>query len=364
MRPVVAVRARWVVGAVVASVVAACAPKPAVVTPLVVFPPPPDTARLQFLTRFGGAQDLGRGRSFLDIVAGPGNEGPAAIQKPYGLAIHRGRVFVCDTRLPGVDVLDLRTRTFTPFQPRGEGWLGTPSGCFVDPLDGRLFVADVQRGQVVVFDSTLTYVAAFGEGPDAKPADVVVDGDRIWVSDIGTASVRAYDRRSYTLRWELPRGEPGTPPYLRQPTHIAVRDGRLYVSDGLLFTVKVFDLEGKLLRSVGALGRGPGQFARLKGIAVDREERLYAVDAAFENVQLFDAEGNLLTYFGGPYQGPGYLYLPVKVVVDYDNLQYFQQFVDPRFSLKHLVLVSNQFGPDKVTVYGFVESKEATRGIP
>ncbi|MDH3289615.1 MAG: 6-bladed beta-propeller [Gemmatimonadota bacterium] len=356
--------ARLTVGAWAAVTLAACAPKPAAVTPLVVFPPPPDTARIQFLTRFGGAEDLGRGRSFLDVVAGPGDEGPAAIQKPYGIAIHEGRIYVCDTRLPGVDVLDLRKRSFTPFQPRGEGWLGAPSGCFVDAADGRLFVADVQRGQVVVFDSTLTYVAAFGEGPEAKPADVFIEGDRIWVSDIGTASVRAYDRRTYALRWELPRVEPGAPAYLRQPTHIAVRDGRLYVSDGLLFTVKVFDLEGNLLHAVGTLGRGPGQFARPKGIAVDREGRLYAVDAAFENVQLFDVEGNLLTYFGGPYEGPGYLYLPVKVVVDYDNLSYFQQFVNPRFNLKHLVLVTNQFGPDKVTVYGFVEPKEAERGIP
>lgn len=350
--------------ALAATVVAACAPKPAAVAPLVVFPPPPDTARIQFLTRFGGAQDLGGGRSFLDIVAGPDDEGSIAIQKPYGLAIHKGRVFVCDTRLPGVDVLDLRKRSFIPFQPRGEGWLGTPAGCFVDPTDGRLFVADVQRGQVVVFDSTLTYVTAFGEGPEAEPADVFIEGDRIWVSDIATARVRAYDRRSYALLWELPRGEPGSPAYLRQPTHIAVRDGRLYVSDGLLFTVKVFDVEGNFLQTIGVHGRGPGQFARPKGIAVDREGRLYAVDAAFENVQLFDAEGKLLTYFGGPYRGPGYLYLPVKVVVDYDNLVYFQPFVDPRFNLKHLILVTNQFGPDKVTVYGFVEPKEAQRGTP
>jgi len=341
-----------------------CVAKPGSVAPLVVFPRPPDTARIQFLTRFAGEVDLGRGRSFLDVIAGQREEGPDAIRKPYGIAIHDGRIYVCDTRLPGVDVLDLRTRSFSQLRPRGEGWLGTPSGCFVDPRDGRLFVADAQRGQVVVFDSTLTYVGAFGEGEGVKPTDVVVAGDLVWISDIGTARVRAYDRFSFMPRGGLPPAEPGSPGHLRQPTHIAVSNGHLFVSDGLLFTVKVFDLEGNFVRTVGTLGRGPGQFARPKGIAVDRGHNLYVVDAAFENVQLFDADGRLLMYFGGPYEGPGYLYLPVKVIVDYDNLQYFQEYVDPRFTLKHLILVTNQFGPDKLTVYGFVEHKEADRGTP
>lgn len=62
-------------------------------------------------------------------------------------------------------------------------------------------------------------------------------------------------------------------------------------------------------------------------------------------------------YFGGSYKGEGYMYMPAKVAIDYENLDYFRDFVDPAFDLKYLIFVTNQFGPDKITVYGFVEPK-------
>ena len=63
-------------------------------------------------------------------------------------------------------------------------------------------------------------------------------------------------------------------------------------------------------------------------------------------------------HFGGPYNGHGDMWLPAKVVIDYDNLAYFQKYVDPRFHLIYLILVTNQYGPDKLSVYGFVESNK------
>ena len=60
-------------------------------------------------------------------------------------------------------------------------------------------------------------------------------------------------------------------------------------------------------------------------------------------------------FFGGRYTGPGYMWLPAKVIIDYDNLSYFKKFVDPGYELKYLLLVTNQYGPDKINVYGHVE---------
>jgi hypothetical protein len=65
--------------------------------------------------------------------------------------------------------------------------------------------------------------------------------------------------------------------------------------------------------------------------------------------------GKVLMFFGGPYKVPGNMWLPADVALSYTNLEYFRQFVDPSFNLKYLVFVSNQYGPDKVSVYGFVE---------
>jgi len=82
------------------------------------------------------------------------------------------------------------------------------------------------------------------------------------------------------------------------------------------------------------------------------------VDAAFENVQIFNSSGQLLMYFGGPYSSPGDMWLPAGVAVDYSNLDYFNKYVDPEFELQYLVYVTNQYGPGKIGVYGFVKIKE------
>ena len=48
------------------------------------------------------------------------------------------------------------------------------------------------------------------------------------------------------------------------------------------------------------------------------------------------------------------MWLPAKVIVDYDNLKYFTKYVDDKFKLNYLVFVSNQYGPDKINVYGSI----------
>ena len=103
------------------------------------------------------------------------------------------------------------------------------------------------------------------------------------------------------------------------------------------------------------------QMVRPKGIAVDRESNLYVVDAGIENTQIFNKEGKLLMYFGGTYEGPGGMWLPAKITIDYYNMKYFQKYVDPDFVLKYLILVTNQFGPDKLNVYGRVDPKRNGR---
>ena len=121
--------------------------------------------------------------------------------------------------------------------------------------------------------------------------------------------------------------------------------------------IKRYTLDGEYIDSIGSRGDGLGQFAKLKGIAVDSESNIYAVDASFDNVQMFNNEGKLLMAFGGHYEGPGGLIIPAKVMIDYDNLQYFQKYVDPAFDLKYLIFVTSQYGPDLINVYGRVEPK-------
>ncbi len=350
-----------------ALIAGACAPKqaePVREAAPIVFPAPPDTPRIQFLTRISSSLDVverKRPSFWRSLIGESKKEEGKPIIKPYGIAIRRGRIYVCDTVLGGLEIIDLEARTFDYFQPRGLGALEKPINCFVDRTDGRLYVADPERGQVVVFDSTLAYVGGLGGGERIRPTDVFVDETTIWVVDIAGARVHAYDRRSFRHLAALPNDTADAAARLYQPTNLWVAGDRIYVSDFGDFKVKIYSRAGDYLGSVGSYGRALGQFVRPKGIAVDRDGNLYVVDAGFENIQIFDKEGRLLMFFGGPYHGPGDMWLPAKVVIDYDDLDYFRPYVDERFDLKYLILVTNQYGPDKIGVYGFVEPRRGSR---
>src|ERR1700727_3936771 len=60
------------------------------------FPPSPDDPRIQFLTAFSSEIDLGRGHTFADYITGE-QKTTDPLVKPYGLAVHDGKIFVCDT---------------------------------------------------------------------------------------------------------------------------------------------------------------------------------------------------------------------------------------------------------------------------
>ena len=107
-----------------------------------------------------------------------------------------------------------------------------------------------------------------------------------------------------------------------------------------------------------------GHFARPKGIAVDREGRIYIVDAAFENVQTLNNDGTPLMFFGQPGDRRGNINLPTDIVIDYDNLEYFQRYAEPGFKLEYVVLVASQFGINKVVAFGFGKMEGMDYAVP
>ncbi len=324
---------------------------------LIIFPPPPDTVRIQYLTRFSNSLDVtGQRSSFMQYILGK-DEGKPII-KPYGIYIFKGRIYICDSILGGLEIIDLNKGSFEYFQPQGLGLIKKPINCFVDK-DGMLYVADADRRQIVVFDKELHYKASFCNAKEMKPTDIQVKDDEIWVCDIRGHQIHVYSKPEYKLLRSFPvnKNNPKTDEFLNSPTNIFVTDDYVYVSDFGAFKIKVFTRDGKFVRSIGSYGKALGQFVRPKGIAVDKGGLLHVVDAGFENVQIFNQNGKLLMFYGGKYEHPGNLWLPAKVIIDYDNLDYFREYVHKSFELKYLIFVTNQYGPDKVTVYGFVEPK-------
>ncbi len=320
-----------------------------------IFPAPPDTTRIQYLTSFSSSIDItGQRTGLMKYILGEKQGDP--IVKPYGIAIYKGRIYICDSIIGGLEILDLNQKTFDYFKPSGLGLIKKPINCSVDE-QGLLYVADANRKQIIVFNQNLKYVAAFGDAMESKPTDVVVKNDTIWFCDMRQHKIHVYTKNGFRHLFSFPDAETDDPQFLNQPINLTVSSNRIYVSDFGAFKIKVFNKKGEYIKSIGSFGRGLGQFVRPKGIAVDKNNILYVVDSGFENVQMFNSEGQLMMFFGGSYSQPGDMWLPAKVMVDYNNLKYFQKYVHSSFNLKYLIFVTNQYGPDKISVYGFVEPK-------
>jgi hypothetical protein len=337
-----------------ALLVTSCATAPPKSPAAVFFPLSPEPPRIQYLTSFTSSKDIEEQSGFNKFVVGEKTE--LKVDKPYGVALYDGRLYVCDSN-SGLVVFDLKQKTFDRMKGAvGPGGLLQPLNISVEP-DGTKYVSDPVRGQVVVFDRADAYLRAYGTQGSWRPVDAVPYGDELYVADSTKGLVRVVDKKTGEVVRTI--GDKGDlAERLDRPTNLAFdQEGYLYVTDFGRFQVVKFDRDGHFRSMIGKLGDNLGHFARPKGIALDREGHLYAADASFNNVQIFNKDGRLLMFFGASGEKAGDLLLPAKVALDYDNLKYFEKFVAPGFEVRYLILVSAQFGPRRVNVFAYGQEK-------
>lgn len=316
------------------------------------YPPPPDAPRIQHLATFTGERDVAAPDSaFAKFVVGE-DAASRQLRQPYGVALHGGKLYVADSKGPGLAIFDFVQRRFALMTGSGPGRMKRPINVTID-RDGTKYVTDTGRDQILVYDRDDRFLRALGGEGQTRPVDIAIDGDTLYVVDIKNHQVLVLDKRSGKPQSRF--GKPGSKPgELFQPTNIAIGpDGDLYVVDTGNFRVQRFTAEGKFVRSYGEVGSTPGSFARPKGIALDRAGRLYVVDAAFQNVQVFDNAGRLLLHFGERREAFDGLSLPAALRIDYDGAGQFRQNVAPDFEIEYVIMVASQFGPNKVDVFGF-----------
>ena len=130
--------------------------------------------------------------------------------------------------------------------------------------------------------------------------------------------------------------------------------GNLYVTDLLRSQVIKFDPSGRFIRTYSSLGGTLAHLFRPKGIAIDRADRIWVADSGpAEAVKIYNQEGQFLMFFGLHGKEPGQMFMPANVIIDYDNVELFQPYAVAGAELEYLVLVTNQFGNQKISVYGF-----------
>ena len=329
------------------------------------YPPLPQKPRIQHLISISGEDDFNAPQhSWRDFFLGR-TASDLRLGKLYDLAASKGKLYILDRTYKKIRVLDLKRLRLNDLPDAGPGALHNPSGIWIAPDDTK-YITDMVRQQVVVFDAQDQFLRNYGS-PDqlTKPVDIAVFEERIFICDTAQHRVVVLDKVSGDQLQTI--GEKGTDQgQFYKPTFVTVDHlGHLFVTDAFNFRIQQFDAEGRFVTQYGFLGDNPGALARPQGIGVDREGRLYVADAAFANLQIFKAaSGQLLLFFDATPKNAPTGYLPAGMHIDYDNLEYFQDFVAPDFKLEYLIYVGNMGAGEKLHIYGFGEYRPTAPQSP
>jgi hypothetical protein len=322
------------------------------------WPAAPDAPHIQFLTAINSSKDIAAQKKggFDEMLYGADQEQILAVQKPYSVRYWNGRIYATEIRSEGVTVLDLVKQQTRLMGATGAGTVKKGVDLAIAP-DGTKYVVDQADSSIKVFSADERFVTAYSL-PKTKPAGACVFGPYLYVTDFENSRVLIMDRNyGKILKTFGTRG--GLDGQFIGPLAIAADSkGCVYVSDAIRARVQKFGPDGTFMFGFGSAGNRPGNFVRPKHIGVGSDGRIHVVDAAFNNVQVFDAEGRVEGYYGAPGSHPGAMDLPAGLDIVEGDLTLFEKFVHPAFQAERIIIVANQFGAQKLSVYAMGSLKE------
>jgi sugar lactone lactonase YvrE len=312
------------------------------------WPAAPDLPRVQFLTGYNTSDDVAPERSKFDEML-YGKTPELAIIKPYGIAYWNGRIYVTDLRSAGVTVLDVRQHQTRVMGQGGAADVKKAIDVAIAP-DGTKYVIDSTKNSIVVFDPQERYVRNFIL-PNFNPVGLAIYGNELYVADFQAAIVKVLDASSGQIVRTIGEPGPNDGQFVRPLSMRFDPEGNLFVGDVFKCRIQKFTRDGKFLMAFGQIGNRAGDFVRPKHMDFDSNGLLYVVDAAFSNVQVFDKQGKVVGFFGTKGEHPGSMDLPAGICIVQSDLDLFQPYLHPAFEAERVAIVSNQFGPTKISVY-------------
>jgi sugar lactone lactonase YvrE len=203
--------------------------------------------------------------------------------------------------------------------------LGAPSAVAFT-REGHLLIFNRGPHPLLEVDQTVRFVRSFGEGMYGRPHGMRLDSQgNIWTTDVVSHTVTKMSPDGKVLMTLGVKGQAGdwneasNSHLLNEPNDLAIASsGDFYVVQGHGSgepRVLKFDKSGKLLKSWGGKGTGPGQFDIAHSIVIDAKGLLYVADRQNRRVQIFDADGKYIKEwkFAG---------LPCGLFIDRDGQMY------------------------------------------
>jgi DNA-binding beta-propeller fold protein YncE len=303
-----------------------------------VWPPPPDEPRIEYITSVKDYKDLGIEKGFFskafDFLFG---EEDKLLHSPFGTHADGDRVYVTDIFYKEVYVFDKKKGRVITIE-------GSKKETFLYPIDvvtdkgGNIYVSDSVMAKVFVFDKDgeFSYNISLKEFQRPVGLSISVDGEKLYIVDALLSQIHVTTLKGKYLGVIGKKGN-GDGEFNR-PTFMDVgSDGKLYVSDSMNHRVQILDKDGKFISKFGQLGQEIGSFGSPRGISLDSQNNIYVSDAMFNNIQIFNQNGELLMVLGRYGNRKGEFSLPEDISITANNEIYITDVNNKRIEVFKLI---------------------------
>jgi DNA-binding beta-propeller fold protein YncE len=306
--------------------------------PKLVWPPPPDEARIEYVSSVRDYKDLGIKKGFFskafDFLFG---EEEKKLSSPFGAHVDGDRVYVTDIVLKSLYVFDKKKNIVLTIE-------GSENETFLYPTDvitdkkGNIYVSDSVRAKVFVFEEDGDFSHNISLKELQRPVGLAIseDGQKLYIVDALANQIHVTTLNGKYLNSIGKKGS-GDGEFNR-PTFMDVgRDGKLYVSDSMNHRVQILGKDGSFIAKFGQLGQEIGSFGSPRGISLDSQNNIYVSDTMFNNMQIFNQNGELLMVLGNYGEQRGQFALPEDISITADNTIYVTDVNNKRIQIFKLI---------------------------
>ena len=263
------------------------------------------------------------------------NEVPIVLQRPQsGVVDGDGRIFVTDASRQAVFVFDQKEGRLNMWEGADAGrHFASPTGIALGEA-GEIYVADADLGFVTRLNQSGKGIGIIGMGELSRPVGLAFDAAtrQLYVADTHAHDIKVFDAEGRLLRTIGRHGD--KPGEFNYPTYLALVKGELYVADTMNARVQVVNVEsGQIKLIIGERGLHVGNLVRPKGVAVDDEGNVYVVESYYDHLLVFNKKGEFLMPIGGMGREAGNFYLPSGVWIDARNRVFVADMFNGRVSL-------------------------------
>ena len=345
---------RWMMLLLLAAVMSGCATKPGVLNygippayevnrPMWPSPQDGDVPRYMYAGQLTGEENFFEPKKYSSRTAAifswllglfEPEVRPVILQRPQsGVVDGSGRILVTDTSRQAVYVFDQKLGRLLVWEGGEEHRFIAPSG-IVALENGDVYVADAQRHEVFHLNPKGELLGVFGKDQLQRPLGLAFDTvtRHLYVADTYGHDIKVYDLTGQLLRTIGQRGDQAGE--FNYPTYIALAKGKLYVADTMNARVQVLDAEtGKPQLIIGEQGLNVGDLMRPKGVSVDSEGNVYVIESYGDYLLVYNSKGEFLMPIGGTGSTEGKFYLPAGIWIDKRNRVFVADMFNGRIEI-------------------------------